>query len=123
MPQKLGLHIKNFTGQPLNGGQLRWRQNQQTQKLDIKTQHYSLAHLTGCRTEVSVYSWYNKKNTSQEIILIKTCYSKKFSYTSFYDELSCRHCQEVMFSHSKKFHVLLTLFYYETPRCLFQRHF
>lgn len=33
---------------------------------------YSLAHFTSCKTEVSVYGWYNKNNTIWEIIKIFT---------------------------------------------------
>lgn len=73
------------------GANLRWRQNQQalTFQPDIVC---SLAHFTCCKTEVSVYGYY-ENSTVQEII--KTCDSKRPPRTlSFCDELSCTHCQE-----------------------------
>ena len=41
----------------------------------------SLAQLVGSKIEVLVYGSYKKTTTIQGIIIMKTCYSKKFSHT------------------------------------------
>lgn len=84
--RSLGLCNKNLSCQPLNGGQLSWR-------LRNLIFHWLISH--GPRPRFQYMAVMIKVTTIQEIIIMKTHCSKKFSHIpSFCDDLSSTHCQE-----------------------------